>query len=199
MYIKGMTDKHNLPEDPAFEGNSREGYGAPATDDPTREVNWTFPRGRFGGSDRNEDIQDSYGTDWEDDVEPVWRYNSDMPDTPFDEFMESYDQEVRQLAAATRRLILEELPDAVEQVDPKSRLVAYGAGKGMKDIVCVISPLKKGVNLGFYRAVELPDPAGLLEGTGKLHRHVRISAVEDLERPELRQLLQAAVASKQRR
>lgn len=198
-YIKRMTREKNSPEsqDPAFEGNSREGYGAPATDDPTREVNWTLPRGRFGGPDRNEDIEDSYGTDWEDEVEPVWRYNSDMPSTPFDEFMESYSTEVRQLAAAARRLVLEELPDAVEQVDVKSRLVAYGVGPKMNDLVCIISPLKNAVNLGFYRAVDLPDPAGLLEGTGKLHRHVRINSIEDLERPELRSLLQAAVTARQ--
>jgi hypothetical protein len=191
-----MTKQPNNPEDPAFEGNSREGYGAPASDDPTREINWTFSRGRFGGSDRSEDIQDSYGTDWEDDVEPVWRYNSDMPTTPFDDFMESYSSEVCQRATAARRLVLDVLPDAVEQVDPTSKLVAYGIGAKMSDIVCVISPLKNAVNLGLYHAVNLPDPAGLLEGTGKLHRHVRLNSDDDLERPELRELLKAAVAAK---
>lgn len=50
-------------------------------------------------------------------------------------------------------------------------------------------PQAKWVNLGIYRAMELPDPHGLLQGTGKLHRHVKIHDLMDLKSPALRELL----------
>ncbi|MCA1562507.1 MAG: hypothetical protein LC753_19205 [Acidobacteria bacterium] len=56
-------------------------------------------------------------------------------------------------------------------------------------------PTRTGVNLGIARAMELPDPEGLLEGTGKLHRHIKFRQPVDLKRPGVRQLLVAAVAA----
>jgi hypothetical protein len=51
------------------------------------------------------------------------------------------------------------------------------------------------VLLGIARAIELPDPEGLLEGTGKLHRHIKFRQTADLKRSGVRQLLVAAVAA----
>jgi hypothetical protein len=69
----------------------------------------------------------------------------------------------------------------------------------MKDMLCVIMPLKAGVNLGFFRGVDLPDPAGLLQGTGKRHRHVRIQDSKELHSPAVRDLLAAALDTYQTR
>jgi hypothetical protein len=44
------------------------------------------------------------------------------------------------------------------------------------------------------RGAELPDPAGLLAGTGKRARHVKLRQMEDVEDPALRDLLDAALA-----
>jgi hypothetical protein len=33
-----------------------------------------------------------------------------------------------------------------------------------------------------------------MEGTGRVHRHVKLRRAEDLDRPELRQLMAAAMA-----
>jgi hypothetical protein len=48
------------------------------------------------------------------------------------------------------------------------------------------------VVFGFYYATELPAPGGLLEGTGRLMRHVKIRTHADLENPALRQLVEVA-------
>ena len=37
------------------------------------------------------------------------------------------------------------------------------------------------VNIGFFRGAELPDPAGLLEGTGKHMRHVKFRPAGDID------------------
>ena len=44
------------------------------------------------------------------------------------------------------------------------------------------------MNLGFNHGAELPDPSDLLEGTGKLFRHVKLRSLEDVENPDLRDL-----------
>jgi len=50
------------------------------------------------------------------------------------------------------------------------------------------------VNLGFAHGISLSDPKGLLEGTGKRARHVKLKSIDDVNRPALRQLLEAAMA-----
>lgn len=100
---------------------------------------------------------------------------------------------VSALALRLRAVVFEALPDAIEQPDASAGLVGYALGPRLADSVCVIAPQRAWVNLGLYRAVDLPDPAGLLVGTGKLHRHVKVRSVEDLGSPPLRALLEEAV------
>jgi hypothetical protein len=49
------------------------------------------------------------------------------------------------------------------------------------------------VNLGFNRGALLPDPNRALAGTGKLIRHLTIRNENELHRPLVRRLLQAAI------
>lgn len=114
-------------------------------------------------------------------------------------FLAGFPPEVRALAWGTRALILKLAPKITEQVDPPGRIIGYGFGTRYADMVCVIMPTKAGVNLGFYRGAELSDPKGLLEGTGKLHRHVKLRASADLTQEALRPLFKAALAAWKRR
>ena len=50
------------------------------------------------------------------------------------------------------------------------------------------------VNVGFYRGAELPDPARLLQGTGKRMRHVKLRMGEEVDEEALGQLIEAAYA-----
>lgn len=52
--------------------------------------------------------------------------------------------------------------------------------------------MKNHVNLGFYYGTNLYDPSGLLEGTGKSLRHVKIRLRHDVAKTEPRDLLQQA-------
>lgn len=111
----------------------------------------------------------------------------------FDEFLESYSPDVRELAARARALILDALPEVSEHVYPAMRVVRYGLDGGrMAGLVCYIAPLKAGVNLGFMRGTSLADPHKLLAGTGKNLRHVKLRRAEDAANPALRALLVAA-------
>jgi hypothetical protein len=48
------------------------------------------------------------------------------------------------------------------------------------------------VNVGFFRGAELADPKGLLEGTGKVMRHVKISPGRDVDSAALTKLIEVA-------
>jgi hypothetical protein len=55
---------------------------------------------------------------------------------------------------------------------------------------------KNHVTFGFHFGTSLKDPHGLLEGTGKNLRHVKLRSVEDLQQKGLRELVLEAARSK---
>ncbi len=66
-------------------------------------------------------------------------------------------------------------------------------------MICTIIPSKKGIKLGFYKGSGLPDPAGLLTGSGKVHRYVEIKSEASLKDKALKNLMTEALkAYKQR-
>ncbi len=121
-----------------------------------------------------------------------------LTESEINAFLSAFTPPVQALALAARRLVLDLAPAAIEQIDLPARLLAYGFERTYKDTLCVIMPLKAGVNLGFPRGAELPDPTGLLTGTGKLARHVRLSEPGELANPALRLLLELAIARTRR-
>lgn len=48
------------------------------------------------------------------------------------------------------------------------------------------------VSVGFFHGAALPDPAGLLQGSGKFMRHVKIVPGRSLDRPAIEALITAA-------
>jgi hypothetical protein len=50
------------------------------------------------------------------------------------------------------------------------------------------------VNVGFFHGNALPDPAGLLQGTGRFMRHVKLRPGIPTNRAALRRLIDAAYA-----
>ena len=121
-----------------------------------------------------------------------------LPSKDLADLLAPYAPEVRNLALAARLFIFKMIPDISEQLDAKARIIGYGYGPKYADMVCMLMPTKAGVNLGIAYAMELPDPAKLLEGTGKLHRHVKLKSKADLESTALKSLLKAAIARREK-
>jgi len=110
-------------------------------------------------------------------------------------FLSPYDKTIIELALAVRAVMLEEAPSAVESIYDAYNAVALGyafTGR-LKDSFCHIAVYTGHVNLGFNRGAELPDPQGILQGSGKKVRHVRIALPADLERPWVRRYIRAAI------
>jgi hypothetical protein len=101
-----------------------------------------------------------------------------------------------EVAAALRSLVVAEAPGATELVYDAYNAVAMGysfTGRP-SDAFCHIAVYSRWVNLGFNRGAELDDPEGLLAGSGRLVRHLRIAREEDLDRQPVRRFLRAALA-----
>lgn len=112
----------------------------------------------------------------------------------FKKILSGFSPEVADMATAVRSLIFDVLPETVEVVWNQQKIAGFGTGpKKMTEHFSWIQPCKGHVNLGFNYGAELPDPDGLLEGTGKLFRHAKIKSLEDVKRPALRKLLEKAV------
>jgi Domain of unknown function (DU1801) len=55
-----------------------------------------------------------------------------------------------------------------------------------------VNAFRAHVNVGFFFGAELDDPAGLLEGTGKRMRHVKLRCGQDVNAAALSELITAA-------
>ena len=62
-----------------------------------------------------------------------------------------------------------------------------------------VNAFKAHVNVGFFRGAEIADPKGLLEGTGKFMRHVKLSREADVDTAALTTLIETAYADMKRR
>ena len=115
----------------------------------------------------------------------------------FDELMADTVGALQPVARRLREIVFEVHPDATEVVRLGDRAATYGLGpKKMREGYCYLLPYKSWVNLGFYQGVVLPDPGGLLEGTGAKLRHVKVRTLEATAAPGLRSLIEAALAER---
>ena len=55
-----------------------------------------------------------------------------------------------------------------------------------------VNAFKAHVNVGFFRGAEIADPDGLLEGTGKFMRHVKLRPERDVDARALKRLIKTA-------
>jgi hypothetical protein len=88
----------------------------------------------------------------------------------------------RKLAEAVRRIVLSATPGMQESLMWSKPW--FGNGPGLANAVCYLAAQRDHVNFGFARGTSLSDPDGVLEGTGKSMRHVKIRGEGDV-RPKL--------------
>lgn len=108
----------------------------------------------------------------------------------FEQAIQTFSDDIREIARQTRKLIYTVLPDVVEVVWVRQKNTGFGTGPKKKtEHFCWIMPATNYVNLGFNFGAELPDPKKLLKGTGKLFRHYKVKSLKDLSNPDLIKLL----------
>jgi len=118
-----------------------------------------------------------------------------LTDKTIETFLSNYNEQVYTNAIKLREIILANLPGVIEQLDLHAKMIAYCYGQKYAEMVCTIIPSKKGIKLGLYRGIDLPDPHNLLEGSGKFSRYVEIKSEEQIKSPAVKQLIKSALAA----
>lgn len=109
-----------------------------------------------------------------------------QPDPRVEAWLAERPRTVRPIAAAARELLDEGLPKARQAIK-----WGYPTWVGAGNVVA-LADHGEHVNLQFYRGARLPDPSGLLEGTGKRMRHVKLRHARDVRTPGVKALVRAA-------
>jgi hypothetical protein len=97
---------------------------------------------------------------------------------------------------SARSALQKRFPTAFELVYDNYNFLAIGfaSTERTSDGIVSLAVSAKGVALSFYHGASLPDPDGILLGSGKQNRFLRLESAAMLSRPGVEALLRAAVA-----
>ena len=86
-------------------------------------------------------------------------------------------------------------PGAVELVYDKRRgmVVGFCPDERASNVINSIGVYSKWISLYFFEGDTLPDPDGLLQGSGHTVRNIRIVSAADLDRPAVKALMAEAL------
>ena len=109
-------------------------------------------------------------------------------------FIGKYSPEVAAVAKAALVKLRKRLPGAVELVwdNYNALAIAFGSSEKLDDVVFSIALYPRWVSLFFKNGATLPDPQGLLKGSGKGIRHIVLEGAATLDIPAVRKLMDQA-------
>lgn len=122
------------------------------------------------------------------------RVKNDDPVVQLDELLREYTDEIRALVYKVLTKVDARLAGATRMVyaNWNTTVVGYSADGKTRRSVCSVAAYPRWVNLCFFVGPELPDPHGLLKGTGSTVRTVRITKPSDFD-SRVTALLDAAI------
>jgi hypothetical protein len=111
-------------------------------------------------------------------------------------FIAKYTPEIAALAHAALAKMRARLPGAVELVYDNYNALAVGFGPSERtsEAVFSIALFPRWVSLFFLHGADLPDPGKLLQGNGKVARHIVLDDADALDQPGVRALMDQALA-----
>jgi hypothetical protein len=115
-------------------------------------------------------------------------------------FIKKFDSNNAALIRSVRKVLRERLPTANELVYDNHNFFVIGYCSTERPSHCVLSIAAgaNGVGLSFYHGATLPDPHKLLLGGGSQNRFIRIESAATLARPEVEELIAAAISQAER-
>jgi Domain of unknown function (DU1801) len=115
-------------------------------------------------------------------------------------FINKFDSKNAALIRSVRKALRKRLPSANELVYDNYNffVIGYCSTERPSDCIVSIAAAANGVGLSFYYGASLPDPHGLLVGSGSQNRFIRIESVSTLAHPAVEELIAAAIAQAER-
>jgi len=111
------------------------------------------------------------------------------------EFLHRHEPGLQAVALGLRTVVLEEMAPCHEYIFAMRNAIVllYGpTDRVIEDCISMISVYRKHVNLRFTHGTELNDSYRVLKGTGKRMRHISVTTLSELNRPEIRAYLRQA-------
>ncbi len=110
-------------------------------------------------------------------------------------FIAKFDPKIARQIRAARAALRKQFPTANELVYDNYNFFVIGfcATERPSDCLFSLAANAKGVGLSFYYGSTLPDPHKILLGSGSQNRFIRLESAAALGKPEVRELLRAAV------
>ena len=111
-------------------------------------------------------------------------------------FIAKFDPANAKLIRACRSAMRKRLPSANELVYDNYNffVIGYSASERPSDCIVSLAAAANGVGLSFYYGATLPDPDGILLGSGTQNRFVRLPSAATLAEPAVEKLIRAALA-----
>jgi Domain of unknown function (DU1801) len=115
-------------------------------------------------------------------------------------FINKFDSRNAALIRSVRKALRKRMPSANELVYDNYNffVIGYCSTERPSDCILSIAAAANGVGLSFYHGATLPDPHELLLGSGGQNRFIRIESATMLTRPEIEELVAAAIAQAER-
>ena len=117
------------------------------------------------------------------------------PEQHLASFIEKFAPEMAERIRAARAKMRKRLPQAVELVYDNYNffVIGYGPNEKAGDAIFSLAAQAKGLSLCFLQGAGLPDPSGILKGSGKRVRNIRLDARGTLDDPEVCRLIDLAL------
>ena len=117
-----------------------------------------------------------------------------MSDEDLDRIIAKRPPAMAQLTHAVLARMRRHLPGATELVYEKKRSLVIGfcPGERASSVINSVAVYTRWINLYFFEGDALPDPEGLLQGTGSMVRSIRITDLDAMDRPAVKALIAAA-------
>jgi hypothetical protein len=111
-------------------------------------------------------------------------------------FIDKFEPKHQALIRSMRKTLRKRLPTANELAYDNYNFFALGYCSTERPSDCIVSiaAAANGVGLSFYWGATLPDPHGILLGSGSQNRFIRIDSAKILARAEVEALIAAADA-----
>jgi Domain of unknown function (DU1801) len=115
-------------------------------------------------------------------------------------FINKFDSRNAALIRSVRKILRKRMPSANELVYDNYNffVIGYCSTERPSDCIVSIAAAANGVGLSFYYGATIPDPHELLLGSGGQNRFIRIASATILTRPEIEELIAAAIAQAER-
>ena len=127
---------------------------------------------------------------------PTAAPQSESPARQIAGFLAKFEPRMAKQIRSVRQALRRRFPTAFELVYDNYNffVIGYGSTERASDAIVSMTANSKGLGLCFIHGAKLPDPEGLLQGSGNQTRFIRLESAATLSKPAIETLIHAAIA-----